>query len=163
MLQNRSSSRIWEHVELSARCDAPVLISCDERVDATAIGLWIHGRSQRQAGPFVVLDSRTLDPDVQFESVGRAQGAPGTLFLTHLEAMPLGTQSRLCQFLERREMRDPSMFRVVAAADRLVFARVQAGQIREDLFYRLNVIHIVFSEALDDEVPGGHGLLGVRQ
>jgi transcriptional regulator of aromatic amino acid metabolism len=148
-------------VELSAGCDAPVLISTDEILDAKTIGSWIHGRSLRRAGPFVVLDSRTLDPDVQFEAIGRAQGSlpdlgaidslrGGTLLLLHLEKMPPETQERLCRFLERRESWDPAMFRVIAATDR-AFAHVQAGDIREDLFYRLNVIHIVVGDATKDQ------------
>jgi two-component system response regulator AtoC len=160
MLQNCSTSRILEDVELSAVCDSPVLISTNDSDRAREIGLRIHGRSLRRAGPFVVLNSRTLDPDVQFEAIGRAQGSlpdlgavdslrGGTLLLLHLEHMPVETQSRLCRFLERREAWDPARFRVIAATDR-GFARVQAGEIREDLFYRLNVIHIVVGAGGDD-------------
>ncbi len=160
MLQLGSTSSVWEDVELSAGCDAPVLISTDEILDAKTIGSWIHGRSLRRAGPLVILDSRTLDPDVQFEAIGRAQGSlpdlgavdslrGGTLLLLHLEKMPLATQERLCRFLESRESRDPAMFRVIAATDR-AFAHVKAGDIREDLFYRLNVIHIVVGSIVDD-------------
>ena len=157
MLQQGSPSSVWEEVELSAGCDTPVLISTDEILDARTIGSWIHGRSLRRDGPFVVLDSRALHPDVRFEAIARAHGAlpslgavdslrGGTLMLLHLEEMPLETQARLCEFLERREARDPAVFRVIAATDR-AFARVQAGEIQEDLFYRLNVIHIVVGAA----------------
>ncbi len=166
MHQNCSTSRIWDDVELSAGCDAPVLISTDESVDAKAIGMWIHGRSLRRAGPFAVLDSRSLEPDVQFEAIGHAQGPlpnlgavdslrGGTLLLLHLEDMPLETQSRLCRFLDRRQECDPSMFRVLAATDRRAFARVQAGEIRQDLFYRLNVIHIVLGDAFAPAIASG--------
>ena len=157
MFQQGAPSGVWEEVELSAGCDTPVLISTDDILDARTIGSWIHGRSLRRDGPFVVLDSRTLGPDVRFEFIARAHGAlpslgavdslhGGTLMLLHLEEMPLETQARLSEFLERREVRDPAMFRVIAATDR-AFARVQAGAIREDLFYRLNVIHIVVGAA----------------
>jgi hypothetical protein len=160
MLQHGSASSVWEDVELSAGCDAPVLISTDEILDAKTIGSWIHGRSLRRAGPLVVLDSRALDPDTQFEAIGRAQGSlpdlgaidssrGGTLLLLHLEKMPLETQERLCRFLECRDSRDPAAYRVIAATNR-AFAHVQAGDIREDLFYRLNVIHIVVGAGVDD-------------
>ena len=145
---------------MSAGCDAPVLISTDEILDAKTVGLWIHGRSLRRAGPFVVLDSRTLDPDVEFDAIARAQGPlpelgatdssrGGTLLLLHLEKMPPDTQERLCRFLEHRRSWDPAMFRVIATTDR-AFAHVQSGDIREDLFYRLNVIHIVVGASVDD-------------
>lgn len=160
MVQYGSTPSVWEDVELSAACDAPVLISTDEILDAKTIGSWIHGRSLRRAGPFVVLDSRTLDHDVQFETIGRAQGAlpdlgatdssrGGTLLLLHLEKMKPEAQERLCRFLEHRPSWDPATFRVIAATDR-AFAHLQAGDIREDLFYRLNVIHIVVGAVVDD-------------
>jgi DNA-binding NtrC family response regulator len=101
----------------------------------------------------IVVDARRLLPDVRFERFEQARAwfafaraadrpAGGTLLLTHLEAMPLGSQTRLCRFLDRRAMSDPPMLRVVATTDGLVHARVRSGQIREELFYRLNVIHI---------------------
>jgi DNA-binding NtrC family response regulator len=101
-----------------------------------------------------VLDARQLQPDVQFEHFEHSDGwfakigaadrpAGGTLLLTNLEAMPLGTQTKLCRFLDRRAMSAPPILRVVATTDRLVHARVRFGQVREELFYRLNVIHIV--------------------
>ena len=169
--QNCSTSRVWDDVELSAGCDAPVLISTDDSDHAKELGLWIHGRSLRRAGPFAVLDSRTLGPDIQFEAIGRAQGPlpnlgaadslhGGTLLLLHLEDMPLETQLRLYRFLEGRQECDPSMFRVLAATDRRAFARVQAGEIRQDLFYRLNVIHIVLGDAVDPVIAFGRARPG---
>ena len=123
---------------MSAGCDAPVLISTDEILDAKTVGLWIHGRSLRRAGPFVVLDSRTLDPDVEFDAIARAQGPlpqlgatdssrGGTLLLLHLEKMPPDAQERLCRFLEHRRSWDPAMFRVIATTDR-AFAHVQSAR-----------------------------------
>src|SRR6185436_1626190 len=67
MLQHGSPASVWEEVELSAGCDTSVLISTDDILDARTIGAWIHGRSLRRDGPFLVLDSRTIDPDIRFE------------------------------------------------------------------------------------------------
>jgi len=154
MRQICSSSR-WNDVTMSAASDAPVLISSDDGVDARALGAWIHALSPRRTGRLIVLDAHRLEPDVRFEdfeppaslrAVNRLAG--GTLMLTNLEAMPLGTQTKLCRFLDRRAIGVPQTLRVVATTDRLVHERVQAGQIREELFYRLNVIHIVLRESM---------------
>ena len=140
---------------MSAASDAPVLISSDDGVDARALGAWIHALSPRRTGRLIVLDAHRREPDVRFEdfeppaslrAVNRLAG--GTLMLTNLEAMPLGTQTKLCRFLDRRAIGVPQTLRVVATTDRLVHERVQAGQIREELFYRLNVIHIVLRESM---------------
>jgi two-component system response regulator AtoC len=154
MRQICSSSR-WNDVTMSAASDAPVLISSDDGVDARALGAWIHALSPRRTGRLIVMDAHGLEPDVRFEdfeppaslrAVNRLAG--GTLMLTNLEAMPLGTQTKLCRFLDRRAIGVPQTLRVVATTDRLVHERVQAGQIREELFYRLNVIHIVLRESM---------------
>ena len=148
------SSPCWDDVTMSAASEAPVLISSDDSIDARALGAWIHALSPRRTGRLIVLDAHGLEPDVRFEDFepGRDRSesfraadrlSGGTLLLTNLEAMPLGTQTKLCRFLDRRAIRVPPTLRVVATTDRLVHERVQSGQIREELFYRLNVIHIV--------------------
>ncbi len=143
---------------MSAASDAPVLISSDDRVDAKALGAWIHALSPRRTGRLIVLNAHSLEPDVRFEDFEPAEDstslraadrlAGGTLLLTNLEAMSLGTQTRLCRFLDRRAMSVRPTLRVVATTDRLVHERVQSGQIREELFYRLNVIHIVLRDSM---------------
>jgi DNA-binding NtrC family response regulator len=104
-----------------------------------------------------VVDAHGIEPDVRFEDFEPTLGQParlrttdrlegGTLLLTNLEDMPLGTQTKLCRFLDRRATKIPPTLRVVATTDRFVHERVQSRQIREELFYRLNVIHIVLRD-----------------
>ena len=153
------SSSCWDDVTMSAASEAPVLISSDDSVDAKALGAWIHALSPRRTGRLIVLDAHGLEPDVRFEDFEPARDrsenfraadrlSGGTLLLTNLEAMPLGTQTKLCRFLDRRAISVPPTLRVVATTDRLVHERVRSGQIREELFYRLNVIHIVLRESM---------------
>src|SRR5258708_7147262 len=159
MRQNWSTS-CWDDVTMSAASDAPVLISSDESVEAKAVGAWIHALSPRSAERLIVLNACRLQPDVRFE---RFEGVPagsaslgaadrlagvGTLLLTHVEAMPLGTQTRLCRFLDRRATINRQTLRVIATTDHLIHARVRSGQIREELFYRLNVIHIALGRSV---------------
>jgi two-component system response regulator AtoC len=151
------SSSGWDDVTMSAASEAPILISADDSIDAKALGAWIHALSPRRTGRLVVLDAHGLGPDVRFEDFEPARArsesfraadrlSGGTLLLENLEAMPLGTQTKLCRFLDRRAISVPPTLRVVATTDRLVHERVQSGQIREELFYRLNVIHLVLRE-----------------
>lgn len=153
------SGSCWDDVTMSAASDAPVLISSDDRVDAKALGSWIHALSPRRTGRLIVVDAQGLKPDVRFEDFAPEQGQPaslraddrlegGTLLMTNLEAMPLGTQTKLCRFLDRRATSVPLTLRVVATTDRFVHERVRSGQIREELFYRLNVIHIVLRDSM---------------
>lgn len=153
------SSSGWDEVTTSAASEAPVLISSDDSVDARALGAWIHALSPRRTGRLIMLDAHALEPDVRFEDFESARErsaifraadrlTEGTLLLTNLEAMPLGTQTRLCRFLDRRATSLHPTLRVVATTDRLVHERVRSGQIREELFYRLNVIHIVLRESM---------------
>ena len=156
MGQNCSSSS-WDEVAMSATSDARVLISSDDSLEAEAVGEWIHALSPRRMGRLIVLDARCLQSDVRFErfeahdqfagSRAADLSTGGTLLLTHLEDMPLGTQTTLCRFLDRGAISESPVLRVMATADHLVHARMRVGQIREELFYRLNVIHIVLGAA----------------
>ena len=169
------ASSSWDYVTMSALSDAPVLISSDDSLDARALGEWIHALSPRRTGPLIVLDARQLQPDVQFEHFEHSDGgfgrlraadrsAGGTLLLTNLETMPLGTQTKLCRFLDRRATSAPPTLRVVATTDPLVHSRVRIGQIREELFYRLNVVHIVLRVSRDDcRTPGAHEDVTLRK
>jgi len=161
---------------MSAASEAPVLISSDDPVDAKALGAWIHALSPRRTGRLITLDAHGLEPDVRFEdfepppdrsATFRASDrlTRGTLLLTNLEAMPLGTQTKLCRFLDRRAISVLPTLRVVATTDRLVHERVRAGQIREELFYRLNVIHIVLvlrESVVIAQRQGTHGDMTLR-
>jgi len=168
------SSSGWDDVTMSAASEAPILISSDDSIDAKALGAWIHALSPRRTGRLVVLDAHGLGPDVRFEDFEPARArsesfraadrlSGGTLLLENLEAMPLGTQTKLCRFLDRRAISVPPTLRVVATTDRLVHERVQAGQIREELFYRLNVIHLVLRERMTiAQHEGTHGDITLR-
>ncbi|MFQ5480773.1 MAG: sigma-54-dependent transcriptional regulator [Thermodesulfobacteriota bacterium] len=77
------------------------------------------------------------------------QADGGTLFLDEITEMPLRLQVKLLRFLQERTFRrvggeeDFSVeLRIVAASNKFVDAEVRAGRFREDLFYRLNVIHV---------------------
>jgi DNA-binding NtrC family response regulator len=81
---------------------------------------------------------------------GRFEGADkGTIFLDEIGEMTLGTQTKLLRILQEREFERIGSntpikvdIRVIAATNRDLAEEVEAGNFREDLYYRLNVIHI---------------------
>lgn len=125
----------------------------------------IHEASSRFGGPFVAVNCGAVpDSLIESELFGYEKGAftgassagrrgrflqadGGTLFLDELENMPVYLQQKLLRVLESREVERlgsqspvPVDVRVVAATNRDLEALVKAGDFREDLYHRLNVI-----------------------
>ncbi|MGF1626726.1 MAG: sigma-54-dependent transcriptional regulator [Alphaproteobacteria bacterium] len=121
----------------------------------------LHRRSRRTDGPFVVLNCATLNPDrLETELFGeetatdgrrkvgtfeRAHG--GTLLLDEVADMPLETQGKIVRVLQDQSFervggstRVHVDVRVIASTNRNLAELISAGQFREDLYYRLNVV-----------------------
>ena len=123
----------------------------------------LHSRSARAKGPFVVANAASLtqerveselfgtednNPNGGAEYVGlfeRAHG--GTLFIDEVSDMPLETQGRVLRALQeqsftrvRGNQRVEVDVRVVAASNRNLQVEMESGRLREDLYYRLNVV-----------------------
>ncbi|MGZ3268712.1 MAG: sigma-54-dependent transcriptional regulator [Croceibacterium sp.] len=152
--------RLTESVE-------PVLISGESGVGKEVISKLLHERSRaHRPGEWVAVNCAAL-PDglIEAELFGYTRGAftgaarahkglieqanGGTLFLDEVGDMPLSMQSRLLRVLQERrvtrigaESATPVDFRLVCATHRDLPAMVHAGQFREDLYYRINVIAI---------------------
>ncbi len=125
----------------------------------------LHAFSGR-AGSFVPLNCGAISPELlESELFGHAKGAftgahqardglfiyadGGTLFLDEIADMPLGMQSRLLRVLDDQKIRPvggnreiPVDVRVIAATNRDLADAVRAGEFREDLYYRINVLSI---------------------
>jgi transcriptional regulator with PAS, ATPase and Fis domain len=145
-----------------------VLITGESRAGARAIAELIHRRSQRSAGRFLAIDCASY-PDVRLESklFGRAshgvtgldrdtrgfleQAHGGTIFMANIGALGPVLQARLLQFLQHGEIRRAGAdlahtkvdVRVISSADRCLFEQMELMRFREDLYYRLNVLHLV--------------------
>ena len=127
----------------------------------------IHSHSARAKGPFVEVNCAALPEQlIEAELFGAEKGSytgamqrrvglaaladGGTLFLDEIGELPLGLQAKILHFLEDGSYRPigsgrplVSDARVVAATNRDLVAEVQAGRFREDLYYRLNVVHLM--------------------
>jgi transcriptional regulator with PAS, ATPase and Fis domain len=151
----------------AAASDAKVLLTGESGVGKDVLAQTIHGRSSRAGGPFVAVNCAGLTETLlESELFGHEKGSftgayrdrpgklelahGGTLFLDEVGEMSLRMQVLLLRFLENGELQrvgasDRSRrvdVRVIAATNRSLPDRVAAGEFREDLLYRLQVIHI---------------------
>ncbi len=148
--------------------DAKILVTGESGVGKELVARAIHARSARADHPFVPMNCAGL-PETLLESelFGHVKGSftgayrdkpgklefadRGTVFLDEIGEMTLRMQGLLLRFLETGELqkvgadRATTMVnvRVVAATNRDLRDMISQGQFREDLFYRLNVIHLV--------------------
>lgn len=150
-----------------ARSDAKVLITGESGVGKELVAQAIHNASLRVSRPFVAVNCAGL-PETLLESelFGHVKGSftgayrdkpgkleiadTGTMFLDEIGEMTLRMQGLLLRFLETGELQKVGADRVVGRVDVRVIAAtnrnlrdmIVQGTFREDLFYRLNVIHL---------------------
>ncbi len=161
---SRQMQAVFETAIRVAPSSTPVLITGETGVGKEVVARAIHGASGRDS--FVALNCAALPPNlVESELFGFKRGAftdanrdhaglvetaaAGTLFLDEVAEVPLVTQPKLLRFLQDGEFRRlgdsqarKSGARVIAATNRDPAEEVAAGRMREDLFYRLNIVHI---------------------
>jgi DNA-binding NtrC family response regulator len=158
---------VEREISVAAGCSAKVLITGDSGVGKELVAHLIHTRGRRAASAFVPINCAGL-PDTLLESelFGHVKGSftgafrdkrgrldaahNGTIFMDEVGEMSLRMQAMLLRFLETGEIQrvgadrslPPLDVRVIAATHRDLGARVADQTFREDLFYRLKVVHI---------------------
>jgi DNA-binding NtrC family response regulator len=157
---------VLDLVSRVAPSDANVLLTGESGVGKEVVARAIHQFSPRASRDFVPINCATLSGEtLENELFGHEKGAftsaderkigvfeiahQGTLFLDEVNEMGLACQAKVLRALERREFRRLGGTRKIKVDVRLVAATnvdleeaVRARRFREDLFYRLNVIHI---------------------
>jgi transcriptional regulator with PAS, ATPase and Fis domain len=157
---------VYKAVSRAAPTDAPVLIQGESGTGKELVARMIHGNSKRSHGPFVPVDCGSIAPGIiESELFGAVRGAytgaerdraglfesadGGTVFLDEIGEVDSGFQLRLLRFLQEKEVRPLGSsrtkkldVRVVAATNCNLKKRVDEGEFREDLWFRLNVIGI---------------------
>jgi len=153
--------------ERAAESSAKVLITGESGVGKDLVARYVHSHSARKHAPFVAVNCAGLTETLlESELFGHVKGSftgayrdkrgklqlahRGTLFLDEVGEMSLRMQALLLRFLENGEIQavgsDQSEarvdVRVVAATNRNLSDLVATGQFREDLLYRLRVIHL---------------------
>ncbi len=145
----------------------PVLIEGETGTGKSVLARWIHERGARPDQPFVSLNCAALPEALaEAELFGHERGAftdakrarmglfeaadGGTLFLDEISSLGLATQAKLLGAIEENKIRrlgatrEISLdVRLIAASNQPLAQRVQAGAFREDLFHRLNLLHLV--------------------
>lgn len=146
--------------------DANVLITGESGVGKDLLAFFIHSKSRRAAQPLVKIDCATLPGDLlEAELFGYERGAftgavetkagrfeaaqNGTIVLDEIAHLSTDAQAKLLRVIETREFERLGGRKTIKLDARLIAltnvdlgAAVKAGRFREDLYYRLNVIHI---------------------
>jgi DNA-binding NtrC family response regulator len=150
-----------------ATTDSPVLIEGESGTGKDLAAAAIHRLSARNTGPFVPVNCPAVPPELlESEFFGHVRGAfsgavadhvgffraasGGSLFLDEVAELPPPLQVKLLRVLEEREIRPvgstksyPVDVRIIAATNRPLDQAIRDGNLRQDLFYRLNVVRIV--------------------
>lgn len=156
-----------EFAETVAGNDSSVLITGESGTGKELFANAIHNSSLREQHPFLPINCSAI-PEELFESelFGYSEGAftdakkggkkglfeiahNGTIFLDEIGELPLSMQSKLLRVLQEREIQPIGAqkyisinVRIIVATNRNLLKMVENGEFREDLYYRLNVIHI---------------------
>src|SRR5579862_7538054 len=170
---------LMRQVEMAAPSSASVLITGETGSGKEIVARSIHKLSPRASGPFVAINCSSI-PETLMESeiFGHERGAftgaaerrigcfeladGGTLLLDEIGEMPPPTQAKLLRVLEDHKVRrlgskveTPVDVRVLAATNKEPEQAVAKGELRQDLYFRLNVFHIHLPPLRDhkDDIP----------
>ena len=158
--------QLREQVAMAAPTNGRVLIYGENGTGKELVARGIHTQSRRRSGQFVEVNCAAIPEElIESELFGHVRGAftgavadrrgkfevadGGTIFLDEIGDMSLKTQAKVLRVLQEQTMepvggtsRIRVDARVVAATNKDLQAEIKAGQFREDLFFRLNVIPI---------------------
>ncbi|HEX4895020.1 MAG TPA: sigma-54 dependent transcriptional regulator [Solimonas sp.] len=167
LLGNHESIRqLRSLIERLARSQAPVHIAGESGTGKELVARLIHARGPRASGPFVPVNCGAIPSELmESEFFGHRKGSftgahrdkaglfqsaeGGTLFLDEVADLPAHMQVKLLRALQERAVRPvggeaeiPVNVRVISATHKNLQQLVAAGQFRQDLYYRLNVIEV---------------------
>ena len=158
--------KVYDLLARVAESEASALITGESGTGKEVVARALHAQSRRKDGPFVAINcSAVPEALIESELFGHVRGAftdareahmglfkqahGGTLFLDEIGDMPLSLQPKLLRVLQERRVRpvggtteQPVDVRIVAATNRDLETAIEEGRLREDLYFRLNVVNI---------------------
>jgi two-component system nitrogen regulation response regulator GlnG len=164
--ESQAMQEVFRTIGRLSRSDISVLITGETGSGKEVVARVLHENSPRASGPFVAINTAAIPAELleselfghekgsftgaHSRRVGRFEEASGgTLFLDEIGDMPLPLQTRLLRVLAEGDYyrvggRDllRADARVIAATHQDLEEKIRAGSFREDLYHRLNVIHI---------------------
>ena len=178
-LITKSREKIYQDAQIAATTNEPVLILGETGVGKEILARYIHSHSRRCAWPFLPLNCSALPPSlIESELFGYAAGAftgathekkgileqaeRGTVLLDEIADLPLDVQAKLLRVIETSEMWPVGAnayrrinVRFIAATNADIKARLEQGQFRQDLYYRLNIFvyHLPPLRHRPEEIP----------
>ena len=176
---SRVMQDIYEIIESVAESDANILILGESGTGKEVIANAIHYKSHRSKKPFVKLNCSALPKElIESELFGHKKGAftgatgdkvgflgranGGSLLLDEIGEMPMSLQPKLLRVLQERifyqvgsDKPQSVDFRLISSTNRNAFEAIQDGNLREDLYYRINTIEIKIPPLRDrmEDVP----------
>ncbi|MBE2253813.1 MAG: sigma 54-interacting transcriptional regulator [Myxococcus sp.] len=178
--ESAAMQQVVAQARRAAASTATVLLTGESGSGKEALARLVHEASRRARGPFVAVNCGAIPRELaESELFGHEKGAftgastahagvferadGGTLFLDEVGELPLELQVKLLRALEEKLVTrlggkavTSVDVRVVAATNRALEAAVEAGEFREDLFYRLNVVRLTLEPLRarpDDVLP----------
>ncbi len=164
--RSHAMEEVLRQAQLVAASDASVLVVGDSGTGKELLAQAIHRASQRARGPFQAINCAAIPEHLlESELFGHAKGAfsgalyahkglfqaasGGTLFLDEIGDMPMGLQPKLLRALQERVVRPVGStenlavdVRIISATHHDLEARMREGAMRQDLYYRLNVVSL---------------------
>ncbi|MGR9114263.1 MAG: sigma-54-dependent transcriptional regulator [Gammaproteobacteria bacterium] len=178
--QDASMKKLYQLITRVAKTDVTVLLQGESGTGKEVIARYIHEHSAHRQGPFIAVNCAAI-PENMLEAMlfGYEKGAftgavqatagkfeaaqGGTLLLDEVGEMDLGLQAKLLRVLQEKEVERIGSHkkvalnvRILAATNQVLKKRVESGDFREDLYYRLSVFPIkipALRERRGDIVP----------
>jgi two-component system response regulator PilR (NtrC family) len=177
--QSEAIQQVQNLIRQVSGTDSTVLVMGESGTGKELVARAIHTHSRRSEGPFLTVNCAAMPESLlESELFGHVRGAftgataareglfraatGGTLVLDEIGDMPLAMQAKLLRVLQDGRVRpvggneeQPTNVRIVAVTNRDLESLIPKGQFREDLYYRINVIHIQLPPLRDrkEDIP----------
>ncbi len=163
---SQKMKKAYQYISKSAESEASVLITGESGTGKELAAKAIHYNGKRKNGPFIAVNCSVFSQGtLESELFGHVKGAftdavsdrrgrfelanKGTLFIDEIGDMPIDIQVKMLRVFQEKQFERVggeaslfSDFRLIAATNKDLKKRIESGQFREDLYYRVNVIHI---------------------